>query len=215
MVIAVGGGDQARGETRAIDAFALAATGVSQPRVVFLPTGTKDAPEYGVSVAAAFQSLGAGSVTTLALTRNPARAVVEAALAQAHLVYLGGGSASLLAKHGQRYDLGRLLAEARDRGAVLEGISGGAIALFDGGYGAYNGYRPLPGWGLAPGHLVPHFHPPGSNLPPDLAGPRGLWGLEDGAALVWDGQKGGTVRHRAEAACWALGPGGAHSLEDW
>jgi len=208
MVIAVGGGDQAKGETQAIDTFALGATGVSAPRVVFLPTGTKDSPDYALTVEKVFLGLGARKVTTLALTRNPSRRHVAETIAGADLIYLGGGSAGLFAKHGARYGLRELLVEALGRDAVLEGLSGGAIALFDGGYGAYNGYKPLPGWGLGPGFVLPHF-----TLGEELGAGEALsapvvWGVEDGAALVWHRGRFGVVRHRPSAGAWELkGPG--------
>ena len=157
MIVGIGGGDQAQGETRAIDEFCLAATGKDAPRVLFLPTGTKDSPTYIATVEASFTLLGVAGVRSLLLTHNPSNRALDEALGWADLVYVGGGSAPLIAKHGGRYGLGERLALAVGRGVVLAGISGGAIALFEGGTGAYNGFRSLPGWGLAPGHLLPRL----------------------------------------------------------
>jgi peptidase E len=170
--------------------------------VLFLPTGAKDAPEYADEVEAEMKAVGAGGFETLFLTRNPSPKAVDQAFAAADLVYFGGGGSPLILKHGDRYALRDRLRVARDRGAVLAGVSGGAIALFDGGAGAYNGYRPLPGWGLAPGGILPHFHVGEEDgVAPWFAGDpsKVLYGVEDCAALVWDG-----TAPRAVGAVWRL-----------
>ena len=209
MIIGIGGGDQRKGETKAIDTFALKSTGKTAPRVLCLPTGTRDSPEYAASAEAVFREMGVASFRSLLLTRNPSPKAVDEALVDADLVYLGGGGAPLIAKHGARYNLGERLVRALDRGAVLAGISGGAIALFQGGVGAYNGYQDLPGWGLAPGFVLPHFHPGEESVfgerwfsahPQDT-----LFGIEDGAALVWDRGHLRVVRSRSGAEVWQVG----------
>lgn len=190
------------------DARLLEFTGKPAPRVLFLPTGAKDAPEYAASAEALVRRLGAGSFETLFLTRNPSGSTVDAAFAAADLVYFGGGSAALVVRHGGRYGLRERLEAVLERGAVLAGTSGGAIALFDGGAGAYNGYRPLPGWGLAPGGVLPHFHMgEEEGTAPWFAGDpaKTLYGVEDGAALCWDGARHfalGGARHGVWKLTW-------------
>lgn len=214
MIVGIGGGDQHLGETRRIDRFCLESTGKAKARVLFLPTGARDSPHYAETAEHAFLAAGAFEVRALFLMRNPSMAAVSEAVGWADLVHFGGGSAPLIIKHGDRFQLAAKLAEAEARGAVLAGISGGAIALFQGGLGAYNGYRPLPGWGLAPGNLLPHYRPgEEANLVSWFAShPDGvLWGLEDGTALAWEA--GG-----AQAVCdgpggvWQLSPAGAQRL---
>lgn len=168
---------------------AVAATGRASPRVVFLPTAARDSADYAGSAEAAFRLQGAGRVTSLFLSRNPPRKTVERELEDADLIFWGGGSAPLAVRQGDRHGLRDNLVRAQARGAVLAGVSGGAIALYRGGCGAYNGYRPLSGWGLVPDGLVPHFHPgeetalaPWFERHPESV----LWGLEDGMVLVWE-----------------------------
>ena len=215
MVVAVGGGDQSRGETRAIDRWCLDATGREAPRVLFFPTGTKDSPAYAASAEQAFLSAGAGGVVSLLLTQNPSPRAVTAAIEGADLVHFGGGSAPLIVKHGARYGLAAHLARGLARGLVLSGISGGAIALFEGGLGSYNGYKPLPGWGLAPGVVLPHYRPgEESGLAAWFAADhtRFVWGVEDGAALVWDGTRPAVVTDQPGAGVWKLSAEGARQL---
>ncbi len=157
---------------------------------MFLPTGAKDAPEYAASAETELGAAGAGGFEPLFLTRNPSVKTVDQAFAAADLIYFGGGGASLIVKHGDRYGFKERLGAALERGVVLAGVSGGAIALLDGGAGAYNGYRPLPGWALAPGGLLPHFVSGQEEAAaPWFAGDTAkvLYGVEDGAALCWDG----------------------------
>jgi peptidase E len=184
--------------------------------VLFVPTGTKDSPEYVESATEAFLSAGAGLVVPLLLTRNPSARAVAAAVEAADLVHFGGGSAPAIVKHGNRFALAAQLTAGLERGLVLSGISGGAIALFEGGLGAYNGYRPLPGWGLAPGTVLPHFHPgEEAALEEWLAADRArfVWAVEDGAALVWDGQAARVVSERPDAGVWRLTSAGTQRVE--
>jgi len=158
--------------------------------VLFLPTGAQDSPDYARQAAASLTAAGAGSVEPLYLTRNPPNRTVDAAFAAADLIYLGGGGAPAIVKHGNRYRLADRLRQALDRGAVAAGLSGGAIALASGGCGAYNGYRPLPGWGLVPEFLLPHFRVgEEARLDPWFDAHPGaeLWGQCDGTTLRWDG----------------------------
>jgi len=167
----------------------LSAAGLSAPRVLFLPTGTKDSPEYAAEARQGFLGAGAVSFEALLLTANPSAKAVDRVFAEADLVFFGGGAAPLIVKHGDRYGLKERLSAAEARGAVLAGTSGGAVALFTGGAGAYNGYRPLPGWGLAPGGVLPHFSRSEEEAAPWFAEHpnRVLYGLEDGGVLSWNG----------------------------
>lgn len=195
------------------EAYALAATGKAHPRVLFFPTGSQDSEVHAAEATAAFLALGAEAVDVLRLiAANPTRRAVDQAFEAADLVFFGGGSAPLIVKHGDRHGLRPRLEGAQRRGTVLAGTSGGAIALFEGGLGAYNGYRPLPGWGLAPGYLLPHYRPgEEANLGPWFAAHPGadLYGLEDSGILVWDGQPSSVP---GTGGVFRLGPGFVKSL---
>lgn len=191
--------------------MAVAASARPAPRVVFLPTGAQDSADYAAQATASLKAAGAGEVEPLFLTRNPSRRTVEEAFRRADLVYLGGGGAPAIVKHGNRYDLADRLRGVLDRGGVVAGLSGGAIALAAGGCGAYNGYRPLPGWGLVGEFLLPHYHPGeeaklGSWF--DAHPGATLWGQPDGTTLAWDGQMWTT----SGGPAWRLGRG---TIEAW
>jgi len=206
VILALGGGDRTGARPSEAEAFALAATGRPAPRVVFLPVGSRDSLDDAARAETTLTALGAAEVRPLFLTRNPSLRAVDEALAWADLVYLGGGSAPAIVKHGQRFGLADRLRTVLGRGGVVVGVSGGAIALGQGGCGAYNGYRPLPGFGLVPGAFLPHFRL-GEEACLDswweAAGPGPLWGLEDTGALVW----AGPGRWGRLGPVWALTPG--------
>lgn len=206
MIVAVGGGELAEGQTSRLDAFVLRASGHSSPRVLFLPTASRDAAGYITTIETYFGARGC-EVRALALTANPSPRKIAEALEWAQVVYVGGGDTGFLLKTWNRLGLRDLLSSALDRGVVLAGISAGAICWFEGGRGAYNGYKPLPGLGFVPGTVIPHYRPEGAaDLVPVGSGP--VFGISDRAALVWDGTTYGALAEDPEAGVWVLGETG-------
>ena len=154
-LIAIGGGGFTHDEDPALDAYCL--EGLPQrPRLGFIGAASGDAPDRIARFYSRFADCAA------ALSHLPLDATAQEArdwLAGLDLVYLGGGNTAFLVDHLRRTGLGAALAEAMARGTILAGVSAGAACWFDGvlSDSRGDGLRPLPGLGVLPGSICPHF----------------------------------------------------------
>lgn len=213
MIVAIGGGELDQGQTRIVDDAVVRASGLASPRLLFVPTASKDAPGYVTGVKAYFEAGWGCDVRALTLTTNPSPRAVDEALSWAQVVYVGGGNTVAMLKVWNRYVLGDRFRTALERGVVLSGISAGAIGWFDGGLAAYNGYKPLPGLGLAPGFVLPHFTAAQSGaLAPWFAErpDSTVFGIADRCALTWDGRNFAVIGEGS--GVWAIQAGGSQRL---
>lgn len=151
----MGGGDVATGQTRALDARAVDAAPGEEPSVLFLPTASGDDEGYVEDVRSAYADLGC-DVEALRLTDDPPASEARAAVADAELVYVGGGDTGYLVDQARTYGLVEALAEHRADGGALAGLSAGALCWFDHGLSdahAAEGveYGPVTGFGFVEG----------------------------------------------------------------
>ena len=117
-------------------------------------------PDYGASFLATYARLGAvdGSVVEvrdLASARDPRNVAL---LEEAGLIYFGGGDTTRLLAAMTGTPALDAVATAYERGAVIVGMSAGAISLA--AYGVSLGAGVLQGWGWLPGTLVSVHHTP-------------------------------------------------------
>jgi cyanophycinase len=152
-----------------IDADLLASTGRARPRVAILPTasypdGEEVFQRWSVMGVDHFAGLGAEvepvPVRDRASAEDPGAAQ---AVGEADLIYLSGGKPSYLLSTVRGTAVGRALADAHARGAVLAGCSAGAMALAGRSFDFRVRIAPWPlrwsdGLGFASGvSVVPHY----------------------------------------------------------
>lgn len=152
-----------------LDANLLAATGVTRPRVVILPTASYPDGEpvfarWAEMGAAHFASLGAEVEPLMVRDRAAADDPSAAqAIGEADLVYLSGGKPSYLLDALAGTAVGQALIEAHQRGAALVGCSAGAMALAGSSFDFRLRVMPFPlrwkrGLGVADRlSVVPHY----------------------------------------------------------
>ena len=157
-LVLVGGGHWET--TEAIDRNAIEAMSDDTP-IVFVPAAGCP-PGYGESFLAHYARLGAPPgysvpIHDAASARDP---VNVRRLTQAGLIYFGGGDThKLLAALTGTPSLDAVAA-AYAAGAVVVGMSAGAIALAEWGISFDAGVEVLQGWGWLPHVMVtPHFEP--------------------------------------------------------
>jgi dipeptidase E len=131
-IVAIGGGEIGRPgypvETTALDAEVVRLTGRRRPRVVFLPTATRDDPVYVATVNEHYgRRLGCDVEPLTLFDRSRTGPEIERLIAATDIVYVGGGNTLRMMKLWRRRGLDRLLACAAADGAVLAGVSAGAI----------------------------------------------------------------------------------------
>jgi len=73
------------------------------------------------------------NVEVLNLYRKPSKTTIERAIANADIIYVGGGNTLKMMMLWRRMGVDELLKKAHDRGLVLCGLSAGAICWFKGG----------------------------------------------------------------------------------
>ena len=202
-----------------LDEYVLGLSGRPCPRVCFISTASGDAEDHLQKFYAAFGRFRA-ELSHLAFFRYPrpgaiALGEIEQRLVEQDLIYVGGGTTRSMLAVWREWGLPQLLRNANERGAVLAGVSAGAICWFE--WGASDSASPgtrstaLRCLGFLKGSCSPHwggevhrrrdFHA----LVRSGALPAG-YGIADGAAALFaDGKL-------AEAVS-IDGVGGVHRVE--
>ena len=165
-IVAIGGGEMAERETLVIDQEIVTLTGKSGPKALFIPTASRDSPNYWRSFQEVYgQELGCETDVLFLLGMSPTKEELERKILSADLVYVGGGVALKMMRRWRRLGVDSVLEEAHRRGIVLSGVSAGCISWFSWGHSAsmayYNSvnwrYMRVRGMGLIDALVCPHF----------------------------------------------------------
>ena len=157
-LVLIGGGQWDDSET--IHSHAISAIADESP-IAFVPAAQPADPTYGAAFLSYYAELGAPPgyvvpITDQASARDPAN---YRRLARASLIFIGGGDTLQLIQALDGTPAIEAIAEAFDSGAVIVGISAGAMVLGKWGLSADTG-KVLPGWGwVSDSLIVPHYAP--------------------------------------------------------
>ncbi len=204
MIIAIGGKFDSDESFRPILERCLAHVNKEHPHMLFVPTAAHD--EYAPNDAVLTRFAGAGCQTDVLLVSKADAAEVAEKFAWADIVYATGGSLKFLTEHWSEKGVYEAADRALRRGAVLLGISSGAMCWADRGWddtepetlriiahgpfvGTAPGFAYYTCAGLLPFCITPHF---------DSIGWRSYYFeavnadypslcIENGAALVYEG----------------------------
>jgi cyanophycinase len=204
----------------AVDAQLLRHTPGNPPRVAIVPTaaGQEASVESWIRDGVRhFSALGCTAYGVRAINRASANDPEHAAaVEQADLIYLSGGSPGYLVETLRGSAVWQAIERARQRGSVLAGSSAGAMA--QGGYtlvrppgarGRFQGWLWQPALGILPTlGVIPHYDRVDPERVPSLVAeaPRGtvVYGIdEDTAVIIHDGA--GQVFGRAAVTVWQEG----------
>lgn len=201
-----------------LDDYILGLAGRDHPRACFIPTASGDSEGYIQRFHEAFA--GRAETSELALFRLDGRDL-HAFLRRQHVIYVGGGSTVNLLALWRAHGVDEALAQARQAGAVLAGISAGALCWFEGGVtDSYGPLRPLhDGLGFLPGSFCPHYDgEPGRPEAYRSAVAGGLsagLAADDGAAAHFvDGVLHAAVASRANATIYRVARRGGQVFQD-
>ncbi|HTJ41412.1 MAG TPA: peptidase E [Kofleriaceae bacterium] len=212
-IVAMGGGGFSMEETPVLDDFVLSLAPRPRPHVVFVPTASGDSPEYVGRFAAAFEPRA--ELSWLSLFNRDADLVET--LADADIVYVGGGNTANLIALWRLHGLDTILRDAAARGVILAGVSAGALCWFECGVTDSFGPQLAPltgGLGFLAGAFTPHYDGDPARRPllqglvrdgtlPDA------WAADDGCALVFeDGALADLVTSRPGARAYRVTPAG-------
>ena len=165
-IVAIGGGDLSTLATEPIDRTIIELSGKSSPHSLFVPTASSDSVEHWENFDRAYRvAYGCDTDVLCLLGATPDPAEVARKIAWADIIYVGGGNTLKMMRRWRRLGVDSLLREAYARGAVLCGVSAGAICWFDSGHSDsmsfYHqdwNYIAVTGMGLVKGLACPHYN---------------------------------------------------------
>lgn len=165
-ILALGGGGFLMEDTPSpIDQYILELANKPKPRVCFVSTPSGDLPEHIEKFYTAYSAQDC-EPSHLAFFRKPIVGSVALAKIEEHLlaqdvIFIGGGNTKSALGVWREWGLDSTFSRALSSGALLTGMSAGAMCWFDYGltdsfWGA--GYQPLPCLGLLPGACGVHYN---------------------------------------------------------
>lgn len=130
-VIAIGGGEILNKETLTIDKEIIKLTNKKNPKLLFLPTASSDSEGYYKTVQNYFgKKLGCKTSVLYLIKDTITKEKLAKEILAADIIYVGGGNTLKMMKIWKKLGVDKLLKQAYDRGAVLSGLSAGAICWF-------------------------------------------------------------------------------------
>ena len=135
-IIAIGGGrimvpKHRDAQTLSIDQAIVQQAKKKSPKVLFIPTASEDNSDYCDAFRHQYEYRLGCDVQELLLYRNrPAARKIQTLIKQSDIIYVGGGNTLRMMKLWRSLGIDKLLDNARKKGAILCGLSAGAICWF-------------------------------------------------------------------------------------
>ncbi len=134
-LIAIGGGEIGRPgfpiETTAIDKEIIKQSGKKHPKLLFIPTASRDAANYIETVNKYFGGkLGCKTDTLLTVREKPGFKTLRDKILGADIIYVGGGNTLYMMTIWRKLKIDKLLRQAYEKGTVMSGLSAGSICWF-------------------------------------------------------------------------------------
>tara|TARA_R110002096_G_scaffold436084_1_gene667054 strand:+ start:705 stop:1466 length:762 start_codon:yes stop_codon:yes gene_type:complete len=135
-IIAIGGGKimvptNREAQTLSIDQSIVQQVNRKSPKVLFIPTASEDNVDYCEAFRKQYEERLGCSVQELLLYRNrPSNRKIQMLIAQSDIIYVGGGNTLRMMNLWRQLGVDKALDKARKRGAILCGLSAGAICWF-------------------------------------------------------------------------------------
>ena len=165
-IVAIGGGAIRTLATEPLDREIVLLSGKSRPHALLVPTASSDDTDYAVVFDRVYRSrLGCTTDVLYLLGSTPDPRVVREKIDRADIIYVGGGNTLMMMRRWRHLGVDTLLRAAFERGAVVCGVSAGAICWFERGHSDsmafYNAddwkYIAVTGLGLVKGIACPHY----------------------------------------------------------
>jgi len=128
QIIAIGGGGFGRDPKHTkIEQYILNQTSKENPNILFLPTASAEDKSYIDNYYDCFGSLSCKPSHISFFSRTPR---LNSLFNKADIVYVGGGNTKSMLAVWREWKVDKLLRRAYDKGAVMAGVSAGAICWF-------------------------------------------------------------------------------------
>ncbi len=214
-----GGGFSMESGNPLLDEYVLGLTRTERPRVCFLPSASGDADHYVVRFYRAFSADRCEPSHVSLFRRERGPADLRHHLLSQDLIYVGGGSVLSLLGVWRAHGIDSILREAWESGVILCGLSAGSLCWFAEAVSGFHGEaRRLRGLGLLPFSNCVHYERGSARREAYqrflLAGMRGGYAAEDGAALHFVGEElARVVASRPRARGYRLDVAGPRVVE--
>lgn len=129
-IILIGGGEIKNRETLPIDQQFVKISGGQEAVIGFFPTAAGDSDGYIETFTDYFQNLGCQKIIPIKLSELSLRKIKKLII-QMTGIYLGGGSTHTLIETFIKKGVDRLIEKALEDGAIVAGMSAGALATCD------------------------------------------------------------------------------------
>lgn len=217
-VVSIGGGEITSDETRAIDEFILTASGRTSPRVLFIPTASRDSEGYCRDFYNLYgERLGCEVSFLLACSDAFDYGLASELIEAADILYVGGGNTRFMIRRWADLGLDVLMKSALASGKVLSGLSAGGICWYAQGLsdsGRFSGssdwdYCLVDGLNMVPFVFCPHLDVErrhDSLIKAVRESRRTALACDNGAAIVWSGHEATVLSSlpKARAYCYFL-----------
>ena len=209
QIIAIGGGGFSEGSEPGLDRYVLEQSRSTAPRIGFIGTASGDSESYLLKFYARFAKLDCRPGHLPLFRRTPN---LEAWVLGQDVIYVGGGNTKSMLSVWNAWGLAPLLRRAGEAGAILVGISAGALCWFDWGVtdSASNRLEAMACLGFVSGSCCPHYsgeaerRPSYERLVQSEEIPAGI-AIDDGAAVHFmDGSVKRVVSGRATAHAYRV-----------
>ena len=188
QVIAIGGGGFGRTQkSHLIEQYILDQSSQEKPNICFIPTATGDLDPYVVNFYTVFSKLNCNPSHISFFKRTMD---LEEHILNQDVIFVGGGNTKSMLAVWKDWGLDLILKKAYDQGAVMSGVSAGAICWFEQGLtdSWASELKMMPCMNFISGNCAPHYdeepqrRPATKKLLQDNA-ISFMYGIEGGAAL--------------------------------
>ncbi|MFA4890056.1 MAG: Type 1 glutamine amidotransferase-like domain-containing protein [Candidatus Paceibacterota bacterium] len=159
-IIPIGGGLLRLDETITIDKFIVKESGKKNPKVLFIPTASKDLLAYSNVFRRVYEKLGCQvKILRLFNKRKFSQTTLEKLITSADIIYVGGGDYDILLSMWRKHKIISLIRLAYQQGTILTGLSAGCAVwyeyLIDSDKDKKT--RLKKGLGILEGVVIPHY----------------------------------------------------------
>lgn len=191
-VIPIGGGLLRLGETIAIDKFIVKESGKKNPKVLFVPTASKDLPAYSAAFRRVYEKLGCQvEILRLFNKRKFSQITLEKLIRSADIIYVGGGDYDTLLSTWKKHKIIPLIHSAYQQGTILTGLSAGCAVWYEYLMDSDKHKKPRPKKGLSilKGVVIPHYKTENSFLLEIRKTKTIVTAIEDRCAVVYNNER--------------------------
>ena len=157
QIIAIGGGGFGRDPGKGIiEDYILKQSKKKNPNICFIPTATGDNEEYKKNFYTTFSNLNCNASHLDFFKRTPD---LESLIQDQYAIFVGGGNTKSMLAVWKDWGLEKILKQAYETGAIMCGVSAGAICWFE--YGITDSWEDelkiINCLGFVQGSCCPHY----------------------------------------------------------